>query len=151
MRIARILLAVLLPLSAVACLTAFAHARGFMLGVGPAGGCTGACLTITCPATGLVSVPSSNFTITYPSGTFNGTTNTISFSGAPPGGTFTPAGPVTPTNVSTSTTFTYTPPATPGVYTITVSNNIVVPESGSPCNYNATSAVTQNPLPLLLP
>lgn len=143
MKIARIILAILL-------LTSFAHARGFMTGVGPSG-ISGPFLSVSCVAGGLVSVPSTNFTITYPAATFNGTTNTITLSAVPAGGTFTPVSPITPTAISTSTTFTYTPPATPQVYTITIANNIIVPVVPSSCNYNATSSVAQNPLPLVIP
>lgn len=144
MRIARIILAILL-------LTSFANARGFMRGVGGNGGISGPFLTVSCPSTGLVSVPSTNFTVTYPAATFNGTTNTITLSATPAGGTFTPPGPITPSNVSTSTTFTFTPSAVPQTYSITVANNIVVPVVNTPCSYNATSAVVQNPLPLVIP
>lgn len=130
-----------------------ADAQLLTTGVGPgsAGGAGGPTLTLSGPGGGLVSVPSTNFTVTYSGGTFNGTTNTVTLTTSGTGGTFTsvPAGvgtnpiTVTPTAASTSFTFTYTPPATPATYVITMTNSMLIPNNGSPANYNATSSLVQ--------
>jgi hypothetical protein len=91
--------------------------------------------TLTGPSSGVVSVASTNFTIT-PNGT---TTNTVTVSDGGAGGTFSPTMPVT-LNGTTPVTFTYTP-ATTGAKTLTPANN----SGGSISNPAALTYTATNP------
>lgn len=80
-------------------------------------------ITMTGPTSGIVSVASSNFTVALSpnGGTVTGTV-TVTPSDSAAGGTFTPA-TVSLTTAAPSATFTYTPSATAGSKTISITNN----------------------------
>ena len=105
--------------------------------------------TATGPASGAISVPSTNFTVTLATGTFNGS-ETITIADGSEGGTLTPSvgSPgtstvtVTPTNGTTSFTFTYTPVVNATVtLTFTNSASLVNPPALS---YAAGASCTQS-------
>jgi hypothetical protein len=140
-----------------------AHSRGMMLGVGPTGGISGTYLTFSGPASGNISVPSTNFTVTINAGTFNGSqTVTIADGLGGSGGTFAPsvgtcASPgtctVTPTAASSSFTYTYTPAAGSAgtTVTLTFTNSLSRPEIPTSLTYVVNPVGGAGALVLFIP
>src|SRR5215831_2356296 len=109
--------------------------------------------TASGPGSGTVNLPSTAFTVTLSSGTFNGS-NSITINDGSRGGTFTPSvgSPgtnsvtVTPTAATTSFTFTYTPIVVATINLSFTNNSSFV--DPSPLTYvsNAVSGCTQGSL-----
>lgn len=135
-------------------------AQMLLLGAGPggfgAGGMAAPFLANSGPSSGTLNTASTNFTVTLSNTTFNGS-QTATITDGSQGGTFTPSvgtcgSPstctVTPTNLATSFTFTYTPAVT-GQITLTFTNAQSWREQPSTLTYTVSTA--QGALPIGVP
>jgi lysophospholipase L1-like esterase len=95
--------------------------------------------TFTGPSAGVVSSPSTNFTVAYPASRANAAPVTIT-PASTLGGTFSPTSVTLPNNTNApSATFTFTPTVT-GAHSISLTNNGSLTNTGSPITYTVAAA-----------